>query len=192
MRLFELLQHQVAPRPRAVGVFARIIERRTLDQADQQRHFTDVEFVEGLGEVIFAGESEAVYGTCAVLTEIHLVEVSDQDFFLGIVRLQSQCHDGLGCLAPEGLLVRQKVIFDELLRQGAASLHHAARPQVGPERAKYPPRIDPAVLVKAPILDHLDAGPQQGRHLGRRQHQTVLAVHRKHAADHGRIEAEHR
>ena len=60
MRLFELLHHEVAPRARAVRVFARIVIGRALDEPDQQRKFTDVELGQRLGEVIFAAEPEAV------------------------------------------------------------------------------------------------------------------------------------
>ncbi len=62
MRGGQFLQHQIAPRPRAVGMFARIVVRRALDQADEQGEFADVEFVQGLGEVVFAAETEAVNG----------------------------------------------------------------------------------------------------------------------------------
>jgi len=48
------------------------------------------------------------------------------------------------------------------------------------------------MLVEAPILDQLDAGAQQRRHVRGREHQPVLAVDRKHAADHGGVEPEHR
>ena len=188
----KFLQHEVAPRAGAVGVSARVIIGRTLDQPDQQRQFTDVEFGEGLGEVILAGKSEAVDRARAVLAEIHLVEVGHQDFLLGKVRLEPQCHHGLGRLPAEGLLVRQKVIFHELLGQRTATLHHTAGPQVGPERAHYPVRVDAVVLIEAPVLDQFDARTQQGRHVGRRQDETVLTVDGKHTADHGRIEAEHR
>ena len=60
MRIGEFLQHEVAARARAVGMFARIVIGRPFDQPDQQRELTDVELIEGLGEVILAAEPEAV------------------------------------------------------------------------------------------------------------------------------------
>ncbi len=48
------------------------------------------------------------------------------------------------------------------------------------------------MLVEAAILDELDAAAQERRHVGGRHDQAVLAVDRKDAADHRRIETEHR
>ncbi len=61
MRQAKLLHHEVAPRARAVGVFAGIVKGRAFDEPNQQREFTDVELGERLGEVVLAAESEAVY-----------------------------------------------------------------------------------------------------------------------------------
>ena len=192
VRIGEFLQHEIAPRARAVGVLARIIIGGALDQSDQHRKLAHVELVEGLGEVILAAESEAVDGARAVLAEIHLVEVGDEDFFLGEMRLEPQCHHRLGHLAAEALLVGQKVVLDQLLRQRAAALHHAAGPQVGPQGAQDAQHIDAVMLIEAPVLDQFDARAQQRRHVGGREDQPVFAVDGKYAADHGRIEAEHR
>ncbi len=96
----------VASRPCAVGVLARVIVGRPLDQPDQQREFADVELCEWFGEEVLATESESMYGTRAVLTEIHFVEVRNQDVVFGKVRLQPESHHGFGRLAADGLLVR--------------------------------------------------------------------------------------
>ena len=191
MRLGELLQHEIAPRARAVGMFARIVIGRPFDHPDQHRDFTGIELGERLGEVILAAESEAMDCTRTVLAEIHLVEVGDEDFLFGEMRLEPRRHDRLGRLPVESLLVRQEVILDELLRQRAATLHHVTGPQVRPQRAHDTARIDAVMLVEAPVLDQFDAGAQQRRHVGGRQHQAVFTMDREYAADHGRIEAEH-
>ena len=192
MRIREFLQHEIAPRERAIGMLARVVERGPLDQPDEQRELRGLELVQGLGEVILAAESEAVDGARAVLAQIHLVQVRDQNVLFRVVRLETHGHDGLGRLAAEGLLVRQKVVLHELLRQRAAALHDAPGPQVGPDRAQHAERVDAVVLVEAPILDELDAAAQERRNVGRGHDQAVLAVNRKDAADHRRIETEHR
>jgi hypothetical protein len=56
----EFLQHEVASRAGAVGVFAGVVKGGTLDQPDQQCQFTGVELVQGFREVILAAKSEAV------------------------------------------------------------------------------------------------------------------------------------
>ena len=60
MRIRELLQHEIAPRESAVGMLARIVVGRPLDQPDQQRELAGVELVERLGEVVLAAKAEAV------------------------------------------------------------------------------------------------------------------------------------
>ena len=191
MGIGKFLEHEVAARAGAVGVLARIVIRGALDQADEQREFAGFEFRERFGEVVFAAEPEAMNGARSVLPEVHLIEIGHQDFFLGEMGLEAQCHDRLGELSAEGLFVGQEVVLYELLRERAATLDDAAGAQVGPGRAQHATRIDAVVFVEAPVLDELDAGLQRGRHVGRCQHQTVFAVDREHAADHGRIEAEH-
>src|SRR5271169_1598353 len=104
MRIGKFLQHEVASGARAVRVFARIVIRRTLDQSNQQREFTDVELCERLGEVVLAAESETMYRALAVLAQIDLIEIRDQDVFVGKVRLEPQRHHSLGGLAGDGLL----------------------------------------------------------------------------------------
>jgi hypothetical protein len=192
MRGAQFLQHQVAACPGALGVFARIVEGRALDQADQHREFPDIEFRERLGEVILAAQPESMDGPRAILAEIHLVEVGNENLLLGEIRLQPQRHDGFGRLAAETLLVRQKVILDQLLRERAAALHHPSGPKIGPHRAHYAAHIDAVMLIEAPVFDDLDSGAQQRRHVGRRQDQAVLPMNGENAADHRRIEAKHR
>ena len=51
---------------------------------------------------------------------------------------------------------------------------------------------DAVMFVEPPVLDQLDPGAQQRRHVVGSQDQPVLAVNRKDAADHRWIEPEHR
>src|ERR1700676_3468231 len=95
--------------------------------------------------------------TRTVLAEIHLVEVGDEDFLFGEMRLEPRRHDRLGRLPVESLLVRQEVILEELLRQRAAALHHSTGPQVCPQGARKTARIDAVIRVEAPILYQFDA-----------------------------------
>src|ERR1700724_2700942 len=108
------------------------------------------------------------------------------------MRLEPQRHQRLGGLSTETLFVRQKVIFDELLRQGTSALHHATSPEVRPECAHDAVRVDAVMLVKSPILDQLYPRAQQRGDIIGGKDEPVFAVDRKYAADHGRIEAEHR
>ncbi len=107
------------------------------------------------------------------------------------MRLEPQRHQRLGGLPAETLFVGQKVIFDELLRQGTSALHHATSPEVRPECAHDTVRVDAVMLVKSPILDQFNPRTQQRRDIIGRQDEPVLAVDWKYTADHGRIEAEH-
>jgi hypothetical protein len=72
------------------------------------------------------------------------------------MRLETQCHQGFGGFAADGLFIRQKVILDELLCQSATALHDTAGAEVCPERAHHATRVDTRVLVEAPVLDQFD------------------------------------
>ena len=85
-----------------------------------------------------------------------------------------------------------KIALDELLRQRAAALFDPTRAQVHPHRARDRLQIDTVVGGELVVLDRLDRGGQERRHLVGRQHDPVLAMDREDAADQQRIEPEDR
>ena len=103
-----------------------------------------------------------------VLPQIDGVAVGFEDVVLAVARVDQNRHEDFVDLAREGPFIAQKQILDQLLGQGAATLHRSPGAQVGQHGAENTLGIDAGVLEKRAILDR-----QQGIHQGRRQ---ILAL----------------
>ena len=89
----------------------------------------------------------------AILAQINFVEISFQNLSFVIASLQLQGHDDFVDLACERALVGEEEIFHQLLGDGAAALHRAARAQVGKQRAKHRAWRNAVMFIKVTILD---------------------------------------
>ncbi len=84
-----LAQHQVAPLERALRVAVRVVDRRALHHADQQRAVGQRELLDRLAEIEQRGEPDAVDSAVPVLAEIDLVEIGLEDLVLVVVQLEA-------------------------------------------------------------------------------------------------------
>ena len=100
-------------------------------------------------EVSFAGLTDAV-GTGA---EICCIKIQLDDFVLAIRILKHQRQYCFLNLALHALLMREKNVFDELLRERAAALHHLACRDIDEQRAQDAVDSDSAVIIKVMVFN---------------------------------------
>ena len=105
------------------------------------------------------------------MAEIDHVQVGGEDPVLRPRARQLDRKARLDDLPLQRLLAREVEVAHELLRDGRAALDDVAGAHIGGERPEDPDRIDPAVLVEAPVLDgdgclrhpRADSGAPDGR-----------------------------
>jgi len=185
----EDVQHQVAPGLGALGAAPGIVEGRPAHQGHQQGDLFGMQLVQAPLEVELAGQTEAVDGPVAVLTQVDLVEIGLQDLVLLVAPFQQQGHDGLVELAPQGPILGEEVVLHQLLGKRAATLHRASGAQVGPGGAGDGGEVQAVVLVELAVLHGDQRADQQGRHLVQTHQDPVLAVARVDVGDQGRLQA---
>ncbi len=152
----------------------------------------DVQLGQRAVEVELGAETEAMDGAAPVLTQIDLVHVGVQEIFLAEAGLQDDRHGELSQLSAEGAPIVEKIALHQLLGQRAASLPHLAGGDVHPERPGDAAQVEAGVAVEVAVLHGFEGFAQQiGYPLGR-QHQPVLAVGRKEAADGDRVQPDQR
>jgi hypothetical protein len=86
------------------------------------------------------------------MSEVDVVEVELEDLVFGQADVEHDREHDLGDLAAPGALVGEEVLFDDLLRDGAAALGDAAGADVGHERAGHADGIDAEVAAEADVF----------------------------------------
>ncbi|MNV37086.1 hypothetical protein D3C71_1285910 [compost metagenome] len=160
----QLAQHEVAPVQRALGIAARIVIRRALDQADQQRDVLGIERGQITPEPELRARGHAVNGLAATLAQVDLVEVGLQDGALVVARFHDQRVQHLIELAGDGLLFAdpEQATAGQLLGQGRGALAALATgANRHPDRAGDAAQINAVVPVEVLVLHCLQAGDQQ-------------------------------
>ena len=103
----------------------------------------------GLPVVALRGGIDPVKSRAVVYDiQIHL-----EDFVLGVGELNVECKQELLRLARKGLLVREKEILDELLRDRTRAFLDASVLDVDERRASHAREVESCVFIEAAILD---------------------------------------
>ena len=112
----------------------------------------------------------------ALLPQEHLVQIGLENLGLVVMQFQQPRHQGFVDFARQGALVAQVIILHQLLGQRAAALHGLPGADIGPERARDAPGVDAMVMLELPVLDRLETGDQQFRHVLQGDQRAVLVV----------------
>ena len=184
----ELLQHQVAPRQRALGRAARVVVTRSLHQADQQGDLLRPQLLQPAPEIELRRGAETVHRLRALLAEEHVVDVGLEDAPLAVMRLQQQRHQRFVDLAGQRLVAAQEQVAHQLLGQRGAALHGVAGAQVGQRRARDRTEVDADVVLEIAVLDRLQALDQQRRHVAQLDEAALLLAGAVQRGDARRIE----
>ena len=127
------LQHQIAPRERALRMQDRRITR-TADQSRQQCRFLHVQLAHGLAEIIFRSRFKSVIA----VGKINLIAVHRENLLLRVVPLDLQGQQRfLNFSAHPAIGAVQKKRPGKLHRDGAGAFHDAMRQQ-DPSRPRRP------------------------------------------------------
>ncbi|MNX71375.1 hypothetical protein D3C86_1026890 [compost metagenome] len=144
----------------ALGERRVLVGRVAFGTSQQERElcaFGEGQLLGLLAEVVERGSLDAV----AVVAPVDLVQVHLQDLGLGVAVLDLDGKPGVGDLAPPALVVGQKEVLGELLRDGARALGLAALGEVREGGAGDALEVDAVVVVEAVVLDG-DDGLDQG------------------------------
>ena len=155
------VQHEVAPRQRALRVQDRRIARAA-DQARQQRGFGQRQLAHRFAEIIFRGGFKSVIA----VGEINLVAVHRENLLLGIVALDlngQQRFLNLAAHAAVGAVQKQRA--GKLHGQRAGALGDAMRQQISPGGAGHAREIHAPVLVEMLVFGGEDGVLQDRRNL---------------------------
>ena len=151
----ELLQHVLLPFAGELGVLGERVGARGVRDAGEQRAFVGGEVGGPLAKVAFARRADAG----VPIAEVDRVHVQFEDGSLRKVLLHRERHEHLGYFAFDGLLLREVLVFRQLLRDGAAALDDGAGAQVVHEGAHCGDGIESGMRVEAVVL-HGDGGLQ--------------------------------
>ena len=112
--MHHLIEHVRLAVPGGGHVRVRVVERRRLRQAGQERRFGQRQIFGRLAEIGFGGRFDPI-GPIAVqdLVHVHL-----EDLILGVAAGQLHGQEGLFDLAFGGLLGAEQGVLDELLGDG--------------------------------------------------------------------------
>jgi hypothetical protein len=128
-----------------------------------------------LAEVRAARRGDAANGDRAALAEIDLVEIGLEDALLAVAPLDERGQPGLVDLAQQRALGIEQPILDELLRDRAAALGHAAGSQVDPRRPQQSAQIDARMIEEAVIFGGQHGLQQAEGHVAQPHRPVVLA-----------------
>ncbi len=167
VRGHHLIQHDGGAALGPLGLENRVVVARPLQQAGQQGGFADRKLGGGLVEIALGGRLDAV-GAGA---EIDPVQIEAENLLLGELHLQPHRQDQLLNLAADGLVRAEEQVARQLLGDGGGALGESVGAQVDEHHAHHADRIEPEVVIKAPVLD----GDEGVRHIGRQ----VVQVHRR-------------
>ena len=168
-------EHDVAARPRALRIDGGRVAVGPANHPGQQRGLGRRHLVDLLAEVRAGGGADAADGAAVALAEVDLVQVRLEDLRLGVPPLHQRGQPRLAGFAEERAARADQPVLHELLGDGGAALHDAARAQVGPRRAQQPAGVEPAVLEEAVVLGGQHRVDQHQRHLGQPHRAMVLA-----------------
>ena len=140
--------HRLA-RLRALQIAGRRQRRRRFHQSREHRGLANRQLAGLAVEIMFGRGGEAIN----VIAEIDVRQIARQDLILGQPRLQPEGDEDFAQLAPHRAIGIEKRILGELLRDRAAAFTHAAGSEIVEGGAQDAARIDPPVMVEAPILD---------------------------------------
>src|SRR5919197_599371 len=119
------------------------------------------------------------FGSIETIAEVHLVQVELEDAVLRVFALDARRQDQLLQFAADRLLLREKTLTRQLLRDRAAALHDAPVPQVGQRRLDDPHEIEAGMIVEALILDREDGLDQIRRDVVEADRDPLLLVDRE-------------
>ena len=154
------LDHQVAPRQRALVVEHRRIDRPA-DQGGKQRRLGQLELARRLAEIELRCGLEAV----VAVRQVDLVAVHGEDLLLGVAPLDLDGQQGFLHLAPEAFVGREKEHAGELHGECAGALGFAALHDVAPGRLSHPREVNAPVLFEVLVFGYQDGVLQHLRHL---------------------------
>ena len=165
------VQHFVPPAERSPGIAERVVARRGLRQAGEDRRLLEGQLGRRPGKIRLGGRLDPV----GVVAVEDLVHVRVEDPGLRPLPRELDREAGLGELPLQRLLAGQVQVPDELLGDRRAALHDLARAHVRDDGARDADRIDAAVLVEAPVLDRDGGLRNPGAHL-RPRHRGAVAL----------------
>ena len=143
------LQHHQRAFMRGVGIGERVVARGRLDDARQDCRLGESKLGGMLAEEFLRCRFQAIQAGA----EIDLVEIQAQDLILGVAGLQIDGERRFLKFSLIGAAGREEQILGQLLRQGRAALHHAARRHVAHGGARQAEGIDAEMAAEAAILD---------------------------------------
>ncbi len=180
-------EHVVTATPRLALARERIVVRRRLGQARDQRRLGQRQVSSRLREVRLRRRLDSV-GAVAV---VDLVHVRLEDLVLRPAPVQLPREAGLLDLPLQRPLRAHRLVEvpDELLGDRRATLHDLPLREVRPRGPRDPLPVDPPVLVEAPILDRHRRAGQPRRHLAEVERlAVVLRGNRPEEAPVGRVD----
>ncbi|RMV18750.1 hypothetical protein ALP17_05455 [Pseudomonas savastanoi] len=189
--LLKQVEHQITTLQSTLGIAARVVEGRPLDQPDQHRHLMNLQFGKRLAEEILTGQTETVHCTLTVLTDKHLIEVSLENFLLAVMDLQQDRHHGLGELAGQAALVGQVEVLDQLLGQRTAALAHLPLRSIHPDSPGNGLGRHAEVVIEIAVLDRHQPVEQIRRCLIKLDQDPVFEVLRVKPADQQGLKPRH-
>ncbi len=114
-------------------------------------------------EIMPRGRAHPVH----IVAEIDVRQIAREDLVLAQPGFEPEGDDHLAQLARRGAIGIEEGVLGELLGDRAATLTHAAGPQIIPCRPRDPARINAPMGAEAPILDREDGIDDMVRQLGR-------------------------
>ena len=139
--------------------------RQPVGHARQQSAFVGRHLRGGFAEIPLACLAHIIVSAA----EIDGIHIQLQDLVLGILLLDGPCHERLGRLAREHLLLCEIQIFGKLLGDGAATLHKSARAHIVPQRTAQRNKIHAAMGIKTVVLHRHHSVPVQPGQLVQRR-----------------------
>ena len=152
-------QHQARARGRGVGRGCRIVARRRLDAAREDRGFGKRQVARRFAEEAFRGGLDAEDAGA----EIDVIEIEREDFVLGVAGLEIEGEERFLRLAFQRAVGFQKKVLSELLGQRRTALHERAVRQIGQKRPRQSPGVDAEMITEAAVLDRDEGVADIGR-----------------------------
>ena len=172
----EHLAPSLGRREQLVGNAERVVVRRRLWQAGQERGLTPAEVGRVHSEVRLRRRLRAV----RAIPIVDGVEVELEDLLLGVATLHLLGQHQLAELAADGLALRllsvEYVVLHHLLRDRRAAERGRVMRQVEHDGDQQAPVIDPGVLIEGAVLGVDGRLLEVGADLAQRHHRAVLVV----------------
>ena len=169
------VQHEPAARQGARQAHRRRIDRRRVDDPDQQRRFSQIQLGGRLAEVAAGGCLSAIQP----VAEIDLIQIQLEDFFLRIQPFDADRQRDFLELSPVLFFPGEKTLPGQLLGDGAASLGHAAVAEVCPGGPHDSPGVVPSMVLKPLILERDNGLAEVSGHARQRNFDSVFPEDRE-------------